>query len=324
MGDLNVTSKLTDEKDSKQTIPIKVFKITDIPTVMDRMGWTISARFMRKWFYDSYYEMNKKEKLNKVDMQKIDKKHIIDDIKFEWLYTASQRVGPVIDNFIRNISYVREYNGYLGRKEGMMDQLTNGLIAIIGRLDHMGLVDRKDKTLKTQFLDFSDLSAIELDKKSQFNYVSIGSTLWEKATDKLDDIYGALGSFIVKVAFMNMIIATDKNGFFRLEIRELGLYVRDTYEFMNDGDDQPLGYWGWGGVIKPSIVSEFLERESIKDDGENYYRVTNNSFVKYREKYKSSDRTGDFFVYSEVKKIPVDIIIHLNSVDIEEYISRSK
>ncbi|HIB6175383.1 TPA: DUF6402 family protein, partial [Klebsiella variicola subsp. variicola] len=48
--------------------------------------------------------------------------------------------------------------------------------------------------------------------------------------------------------------------------------------------------------------------------------VTNSSFVRYREKYKNENKTGDFFVYSTVKKIPTNIIIHLNKIDMVEYI----
>ncbi|WP_234006087.1 DUF6402 family protein, partial [Cronobacter malonaticus] len=105
-----------------------------------------------------------------------------------------------------------------------------------------GLVDLKTHSIKNIALDYEALSAIELDRKSQFNYFSIGSTLWEKATDELDDVYGALGSFIVKIAFLNLIVSNDKDGFYRIEINQISLYVRDTYEFMNDGNDQPLGY----------------------------------------------------------------------------------
>ena len=63
----------------------------------------------------------------------------------------------------------------------------------------------------------------------------------EKATDTLDDVYCALGAFIIKIAFTELNVTKDTDGFMRLEIKELGLYVRDTYEFMNDGGDQPLG-----------------------------------------------------------------------------------
>lgn len=53
-------------------------------------------------------------------------------------------------------------------------------------------------------MDFTSLSVINLENKSQFNFIRMGSTIWEKGTDELDDIYGALDSFIIKVAFTKM------------------------------------------------------------------------------------------------------------------------
>lgn len=145
-----------------------------------------------------------------------------------------------------------------GEKKQISQQLSNGLCYIINRLDELGLFI--DNEIKDCYLNNGNLSAIELDKTSQFNFIKIGSTLWEKATDTLDDVYGALGSFIIKIAFTELNVTKDTDGFMRLEIKELGLYVRDTYEFMNDGDDQPLGYWGENGVIKPGIISELLKK----------------------------------------------------------------
>ncbi|WP_426712929.1 DUF6402 family protein [Cronobacter muytjensii] len=180
--------------------------------------------------------------------------------------------------------------------------MSNGLCYIINKLDESGLFVNNE--IKDCYLTYGNLSAIELDKTSQFNFIKIGSTLWEKATDTPDDVYGVLGSFIIKIAFTNLTVTRDTDGFMRLEIKELGLYIRYTYEFMNDGDDQPLGYWGEKGVIKPGVMSELLKKEYIDEGGCRYIRVTNSSFVRYREQYKSENRTVDFFVYSTVKKNP--------------------
>lgn len=318
METVKIKSKLTSQNENKQTVPVRIFKITDIPDVMERKGWTVSARFMRKWFYDPFYEMTPKEKQNKVDMNTVDKNHIIEDLDFDWLLTSSLRIKPIYDTFVKQVSSVIEYNDYLGRKKQISQQLSNGLCYIINRLDESGLFISNE--IKDCYLNYGNLSAIELDKTSQFNFIKIGSTLWEKTTDTLDDVYGALGSFIIKIAFTDLNVTRDTDGFMRLEIKELGLYVRDTYEFMNDGDDQPLGYWGENGVIKPGVISELLQKEYIDDDDRRYFRVTNSSFVRYREKYKNENKTGDFFVYSTVKKIPTNIIIHLNKIDMEEYI----
>lgn len=145
MVNMKVKSKLTDKNENKEIIPVKVFKITDIPDVMDKKGWKIAASFMRKWFNDPYYEMSKQEKLNKVDMHGIDKQNIVDDLPFDWLYTASNRVSPIINNVIKNISEINECNETLGLIKGVTNQLSNGLVAMIGRLEDLGLVDRKSK-----------------------------------------------------------------------------------------------------------------------------------------------------------------------------------
>lgn len=242
MSNVKIRSKLTSENENKQTVPVKIFKITDIPDVMEKKDWTVSARFMRKWFNDPFYEMTSKEKLNKVDMNTVDKRHVIEDLDFDWLLTSSLRIKPIYDNFVRQVSNVIEYNDYSGRKKQISQQLSNGLCYIINRLDESGLFVNNE--IKECYLNYGNLSAIELDKISQFNFIKIGSTLWEKTTDTLDDVYGALGYFIIKIAFTDLTVTRDTDGFMRLEIKELGLYVRDTYEFMNDGDDQPLGYWG--------------------------------------------------------------------------------
>lgn len=317
MVDMKVKSKLTNQDENKETIPVKIFKITDIPDVMEKKGWKIAARFMRKWFNDSFYEMTQKEKLNKIDISTIEKQHVLDDLEFEWLLTSSSRIKPIYDNFVLKVSNVIEYDDFLGRKKQITNQLSNGLCYILNRLEKSGFLVNNE--LKNCYVNYDNMSAIELDKTSQFNFIKIGSTLWEKATDSLDDVYGALGSFIIKVAFTNLNVTRDQSGFMKLEIRELGLYVRDTYEFMNDGDDQTLGYWGECGVIKPGVISELMKKEFIDEDGCRYFRITNSSFVKYREKYKNTNKTGDFFVYSTVKKIPTNIIIHLNKIDMEEY-----
>lgn len=77
----------------------------------------MSARFMRKWFNDPFYEMTREEKLNKVDMNTVGKRHNIEDLDFDWLLTSSLRIKPIYDTFVKQVSNVIEYNDYLGRKK---------------------------------------------------------------------------------------------------------------------------------------------------------------------------------------------------------------
>ncbi|EPD3289587.1 DUF6402 family protein [Cronobacter sakazakii] len=69
--------------------------------------------------------------------------------------------------------------------------------------------------------------------------------------------------YVTLLNLRDQIVSNDKDSLYRIEINQIGLYVRDTYEFKNDGDDQPLGYWGWHGVIKPSLINELFESKVV-------------------------------------------------------------
>ena len=73
----------------------------------------------------------------------------------------------------------------------------------------------------------------------------------------------------------------------QIRVEEVGVYLRDSYDFLNDGfraaclcTDQPLGEWSDG-------VGE----------------VTNDSFNNWR---RANNRGGDFLIYSDIKKIPLN------------------
>ncbi len=59
--------------------------------------------------------------------------------------------------------------------------------------------------------------------------------------------------------------------------------------------------------------------ESLEDDGVTYYRVTNDSFNRYRESF---NKGGDFLIFSTVYKVNVDISIPIGKSDILEFIDR--
>ncbi|EOC3058776.1 DUF6402 family protein [Cronobacter dublinensis] len=326
MSDIKFKSTLVDGIDNQQEVTVRFFKITDIPDVMASMGWIIAERFMRKWFNDSLYEMTREEKIGGKDMANIDKEHVLTGLDFAWLL-KSERVAKIFNNYVLSVSFVKDYHEFLGKKATTSNALSNGLSVIISRIEQNGFFDRASETFRECNMDFTSLSAMDLENKSQFNFIRIGSTIWEKGTDELDDVYGALGSFIIKVAFTKLRIENVALKRCKIIIEELGWYVRDTYDFINDKSDQLLGYWGWNGVKRPDLINWFKESPSIEYDGEDYYRVTNDSFIQYRNnigKKEIPPKTGDFFVYSTVNKTPVSITIHLDASDIKGYVSKTE
>ena len=304
----------------KQTAAPSEFDITRIPAIMDKLKAVQGPRFMRRWFNTPAYELPKDFKIGRKDPKLLDKKYLMDDLPFDWLY-GIKRVRTVIDDVIEELSEVNEFDPRVGRTKGVLDQLSPGLLVLMSRLEAMGLLDAKNKRLNEGGRSFSTVPAIELESKCQFNRVDVGTSFAEKALDELDDAYFALGSFSIKLAATEL--RTYKHlGYPTIEISEIGMYLRDTYDFLNvNGEDQLLGYWNETGVEKPDPFEYMIGPKRIYRWFKPFYRVTNNSFNAYRKK---TGMGGDFLVYSTVKRVPVAITLHLNDADFEEYLDSKK
>jgi hypothetical protein len=313
---------LTQSKDKEgKKASAKTFPISSIPDVMNRMGWKVAARVMRQWFDGEAFELSQQHKQGKLPASTLDKKNLITDIPFDWLFTASDRVKPKVDQFLSELAASTEFNSSIGKSKGLLDQLSNGLVVMMTRLRRLGLLDVKAGKLKDAFCDFGDKTAIELEELSQFNLIRVGSTTQEKALDALDDVYGAFGNFLVKVAATRFRTIVDDNGFQAIEIMELGFYGRDTYDFLNDDGDQLLGYWADEGVLRPNVYDYFVGKPAvIKNEGVDYCRITNDHFNEFRNKYKKG---GDMISFTTVKLYETSFIVHLGPLDFEEYKFRS-
>lgn len=281
-------------------------KLTDIPKIMrNKLGWIEAARLMEHWFSGKPYSLKRSEKTGKVLASKLSKEKLLIDLSFKWLL-KHKRIKSRVDDEISVFQDVREFHSLIGfNKDNILNRLSNGLIIFIDRLDKLNLIDFNNKKIKPGNMNFEKLSAIELDEVSQFNFLRISSRFFDKMLDPLDDVYGALGSFLIKIAVVSFKTYLDKQGFSIININRIGLYIRDTYDFL---DEQKLGYWSREGVSKNNFQNKFVE-------------VTNNHFNEYRKCYKEG---GDFIVFSDVQYYDVSITIHLNKLDFEEWAARTE
>lgn len=321
MQPVPIVSQLTPSKQTEgKTAPVETFKITDIPQSMDGLGWRESARFMRKWFSSPAYELPMDVKLGRTSPSSLTSAQVLTDLPFEWLFSSSTRVSGPVSQKIAELSQIEEFNPTVGRLKTPLTQLSPGLIQLMVRLQRIGHLDANSGKLQNAYEDFSSLSAIQLEETSQFNWFPIGASVWEKATDDLDDVYGALGSFAIKIAATKFRTVANHHDYAAIAIEEVGLYVRDTYDFLNAEDDQLLGYWSKDGVIRPGPIDYYTEPNFIDRDSTRHFKVTNDSFNHYREK---SGKGGDFLVFSTVKHYPVSILIHLSDTDFKEFEARA-
>ena len=98
--------------------------------------------------------------------------------------------------------------------------------------------------------DLKDLRMYFLEQKYQNNFELVGGNFVTHMFDTLDDIYGALGTYSLKVAVIGTAFQhTDGKRY--LEAQWAGIYVKDFYDFNNNGAwDQPLGYWTDEGILR--------------------------------------------------------------------------
>lgn len=303
---------------------VQDFCFTDIPPVMDKLQWTQAARVMRKWINGASYVMPDAVKLGQVKASTLSPEKILDDVPFEWLFTGSSRVKPIIDELDEQLGSISDYNQLVGRLPNLMTQLSNGLLLLIKRLDQLGAVDLENMSLKNANFDFSDRSAIQLDETTQFNLRTVSTSKWDQATDDLDDVYGAMGGFAIKLAATKISTVVQKGAQSTIFIDEVGMYLRDTYDFNNKGGDQFLGYWNYDGVLSSkaaSLAGVALSAKTLYWLGGKYFRVTNNSYNEWREK---CGKGGDFLIFSTVRKLPVKIEIHIGKTDLEEFVERAQ
>ena len=145
------------------------------------------------------------------------------------------------------------------------------------------------------------MSSMQLDAECQVNYVKLGSM-----TDRLDDMYGALGVASVKVAVVGEAWWEPAIGLPLFRISHSAIYIRDNYDF---NGLQFLGIWTNDRVLtkaeQVSVVTGDPEHSplSVAIETEEFAQVWNHGFRRYREQSKARDpkgigRDGDFVIYS--------------------------
>lgn len=293
-----VASKTTPVADkTPHQVKVRVFRLTDIPDVMDnKLKWPIAARLMRHWFDAPAWTMPDAIKTGETPLADVPLTHIDESIiKLDWLLQFSRFQQE----------YERLLNGGWNTEKGRL-LLAKRLKAV-----------RPLRSTGTcwQFGNLTQPARLI----HAYNQVNL-SIVRSDPEGALDEYYGAIGDGQVNIAVAGTV--TDNGNKLIILIDQVALYFRDTYDF-NDASgvsglvSQPLGYWGFGGVrgefgLKPDIEIDNRYVDPGDGDVDRYFAVQNNDFQRYREKYA---RGGDFLIFSDVKRYqltaPVKVEINL-------------
>jgi len=252
----------------------KKFDIRKIPGIMSANGWHIGAQLMYGWFGRPANDDPLKGITDTMT------------IKMDTWVLTFERAKSVYDQIFADKIYAnpaaqREIAKMLKRK-GLLDAIKKARI----------LKDKakKDKTLedkdladavKSNFGDFSrPVPEIDAD---YINERAVGS-IW----DPLDDMYAALGKFNLRVAVKGFIkLSPDPSTLtYVVNISEVGVYLRDSYDF---NGDQSLGYWN----------------ASTNYGGGNPFKGTPVANSDFRDWRTANKKGGDFLVFSDLKIVKI-------------------
>jgi hypothetical protein len=221
--------------------------LTNIPAIMRAKSWGNGARLMEIWFS------------RPVAIAPAYGPPDTTTIRMDTWALTFPRARNVYDQLIRD----RIWANPAGQVEVVRMLRRKGLLAAGSSFGSLGLpVQSQDPDYVTQRVVPFDLM-----------------------NDPLDDMSAALANFAFRVLVAGSVAAGPGGVGHRVTISEIGVYIRDTYDF---NGFQPLGFWDdstnrvekgpfWGGVA-----------------------VFNSDFRTWRT---TNALGGDFLVYSDIKRV---------------------
>lgn len=262
------------------------FWIRDIPTVMRRNGWHVGAACMERWFRSPAREMSLGEKIGRVDFRSLPASYLETRlVKMDWAL-----------RFPRVFS-----TAYRLQREWVTQAAADVLRSRVAAW-------RTARSISKAEFRFGDLSmpTVMVNATCQANSRSVGSLF-----DPFDDFYAALGRATMHLAVEGT-YRTNPGGRATLVVDAMGVYLRDSYDFIGD---QSLGYWNRAGVTSLATRATDIPLQAPNDNndadwsvgigslrvhGAHSFSVDNGSFRRYRNITKSG---GDFTIFTDIHRL---------------------
>lgn len=280
-----------------------VFKLTDLPAIMDTKQWPVSAALMRKWFAAQAHTMSDDEKQGKTEARSYPAS-LVDTgtVTMSWALSFP-RIKKRYEQIFGSTSLFGSrqpavYESAAARKELIKKLIKAGKFGL-GRESYGEL----------------GASVLEVNDRWQFQFHKIGGKEYNAATygeaaarevllsdPGLDDMWGALADTLFKIAAAGVVTPRLKEfdtglqcGFeaeyYDVSIETIGVYLRDTYDF---NGDQYLGHWSKTSAPYIRLYAMGASRGSCPND---YVEVGNQHFRAHRN---MTNKGGDLLVFSDV------------------------
>lgn len=239
-------------------LPAATPDLTWIPRIMRSKNWNHGAVLMEEW-------LRRQALVRPARIEDTANNFgppLLNVIKMDWVLDF-KRAKDVYDAMIRNKIWTSD----------------KAKPVIGGMLTRTGIT-AKIKANQNDRVPFGDLSSSNV-VSIEDNHVQFGAL--KLLSPPMDGLTAALANFSFHLAIMGHALYTQ-NGI-RVTVEKVGIYVKDSYDFINDGTfyigclcyDQPLGSWE-----------------------QNVGNVSNDTFNNWR---RISGRGGDYLIYSDIKVV---------------------
>ena len=241
--------------------------LTNIPRIMTTHGWVKGAALMNRWFRG---RPTRSPRYAVADTS---------TVRMDWMlrFARAKQVydALVTDAIWANAAAQNEIAKMLKRQAFP----ATGTSKPFGNLSDATQNQHKDYV---NFRAFTDGGAYGSYYNGYYGYY------YGYSSDIMDDLTAALGRFVFHVVVagdVKAIAATKGAPTYQATIREVGIYVRDTYD---SNGSQPLGFWddAHNSVSTlNSLSGTYVNNESFRD-----WRTANH-------------RGGDFEIFTDLRRI---------------------
>jgi len=270
------TTTTKEQERQEKKVSVDFFHIDMIPDAMRSMGWELAPKLMDHWF----------------------------EISPAFSFTAESK-RKALDENAKNLPSIQVSTEIVKMTWAIkFEQVSVGIEELTGRWKSIKgiarlkkLIERKgDYNKNVISLGYTD-DVIELDNTAQVNLISIGNKL-----DTINDWYGAMGNSNLKVCVRGTTQIKEEKAFFIVE--KLGFYLKDTYDFVDEGNSsEPLGIWNKNRILNKEESGAYMSTYlsglwgHLIRNFTGFVPVFNKDFRKWQEKHSSG---GDFIVFSDV------------------------
>lgn len=296
MPDIVLKSTLTPSSQNPQgtASPVRLFKITDIPAAMDKIGWQVSAKLMRHWFQGKPWNTPSGGMTAEVKSHaQMPPAQYMEEtiVTYKWLmgFPRVEKARNELRTAWNNPQATKLIRRNILREFGQHS----------GGCFHLSFNGKGSKA-------------------EAFGYANSRSVTFDTVGDELNDLRGALANFNLRVTVEGTVNTFPDKVTFIAE--RIGFYAEDAYDFNDEGLlSQPLGFWNFDGiapgvadslgndaniryekakaVVTAPFTGEDIEQRFKDLESKRYFLITNSDFVEYRSTQKKG---GDFVVYSEI------------------------